>query len=682
MREPSPLTLDASVTVLTGVGPKAAQTLENLGVTTIKELLEYLPARLEDRSRVRPIRQLQANEDVVIEAEIIKVSSRKSARGRLMIQAKVADASGQTTALWFNQRYLLGLLKPGKRYYLYGQKRLNTSLNHPFFVKKIIAAPEVAPIYRTGAAINQAAWRKLFSSCRQLLQTWSDALPAEIVTAEGLAPLAAALERAHFPQTADDLLPAQTRLGFDELFRLAIQATKQKQDRLQRTGLPIAIDRAFLKGFSSKLPFTLTDGQRRAAWEIIQDLAQTHPMRRLLYGEVGSGKTAIAALATAAALNANKRVVLLAPTTALAAQHTATFRKLFTDPQRVALLTGAQKEGYETASIIVATHAAFYKVHQFENVGLVIIDEQHRFGVEERQQLLARSSERHFLMMTATPIPRSLAQTIFGSLDITYLAGKPAHQQQVKTVIFPSGSRAKIEEDIALRLKRGEPGYVICPLIENVEVEEETVHDDLFSLDRKAVTSEAKRLKARFPTARICLLNGRMSEAAKQKAVEDFKAGRVDILVSTTVVEVGIDNPAATWILIEDADQFGLSQLHQLRGRVGRGERSSVCYLADSGTTAIGHERLVALQKTHDGLKLAEEDLRLRGPGELTGLSQSGLPPLRYADWSDTARIRRAFNWAEKVLASGVAKNSALYNAYCNDGREQEKSRQGNESLV
>lgn len=655
--------LTTPVTELPGVGPKIAEVLESLGVRTIEDLLRYLPARLEDRSVVQLIAGLRAGEEVVIKVEIKKISSRKSNAGRLIIQAKVGDASGEINALWFNQRYLLGLLKPGEEYYLYGTKRLNKPLGHPFFVKKIINRPEVAPIYRSGAGLNQAAWRKFFNTCGYVLKHIPEPLPAEIIKAEKLPRLAECLEKAHFPTSAEDLGPAQTRLGFDELLLLALAITRQKHEREKLQAQPIPTDPIFLKKFTASLPFTLTAGQRQGAWAIVQDLARAQPTRRLLYGEVGSGKTAVAAIAVASALAAGGRAIILAPTTALAAQHLATFQQ-FLAPHgfSVALLTGEQKIGFETADLIVATHAAFYQMAKLANIGLIIIDEQHRFGVEERQKLLANFPQRHIIMMTATPIPRSLAQTIFGSLDITYLQGKPAHQRPVATEIFQPSERPKIEAAIEARLKKGEPGYVICPLIEELS---------------KAVTSEAKRLKERFPAARVGVLNGRMKEAAKQKIISEFQKGTVDILVSTTVVEVGIDNPSASWILIEDADRFGLSQLHQLRGRVGRGERPSVCWLADSGSGAIGRARLKALSETTDGLKLTEEDLRLRGPGELTGLSQSGLPALKYADWTDTGRVRRIFTIANRLIDGGLAKYPLLYEALNNYGQAENSKETG-----
>lgn len=642
---------------LPGVGPQVEKLLGQLGLKTVRDLLFYLPNRLEDRSRLKTIKGLTPGEDVVIHATVQKVGVRKSARGLLIVQAKVADESGEISALWFNQRYILTLLRPGQQYYFYGQKRIAPSLGNPFFVKKIISAPMIMPIYPTTAGLNQPVFQKLLTASRGLFTSLPDSIPINIRQAEKLPKLGVSLEKAHFPNRIDSLAEAKHRLGFDELLLLALSVGEQKKLRQQHKIPSLQINNEFLKRFVSSLPFTLTSGQRQAAWEIIKDLSSGRPMRRLLYGEVGSGKTAIAAIVSAAILNNKQRVIFLAPTTALAAQHAERLRQFFAPHDfSISLLTAGNQTDYETADCIVATHAVFHKLDQLHNIGLVVIDEQHRFGVNERQLLLENNPERHILMMTATPIPRSLAQTIFGYLDITYLMDKPPQQQKITTRRFTPSDRVKVEKEIKQRLENGEPGYVICPLIE----ETDEIAKDLFSLERRAITSEAKRLKLRFPSAQIAILHGRLKEEDKQKVINKFQAGRVDILVSTTVVEVGIDNPNATWILIEEADRFGLSQLHQLRGRIGRGAQASVCYLADSGALSIGQERLKALEKTDDGLVLAEEDLRLRGPGELAGLDQSGLPPLKYADWTDTERIRRVFAIATQLLDDGMAKYPVL----------------------
>jgi ATP-dependent DNA helicase RecG len=355
----------------------------------------------------------------------------------------------------------------------------------------------------------------------------------------------------------------------------------------------------------------------------------------------------VAIIAALAVIRSGRRVVLLAPTLALVSQLAAVTRELLASENvTIAVRTGVVKDDLDAADLVIGTHALLEQSAVLSNVGLVIIDEQHRFGVEERNHLLTQHPNTHLLMMTATPIPRSLAQTIFSHLELTTISGKPTHQQAVETVIFADGRRADVEKEIAVRLARGEPGYVICPLIEAGEQE----GADTSLVERRAVTKELARLKKVFPNRRIAMLHGRLKGVEKEQIITDWRAGAYDILLSTTVVEVGIDNPQASWVLIEEADRFGLSQLHQLRGRVGRGRARSVCFLADSGQSSLGQERLAVIQSTTDGLKLAEEDLRLRGPGELLGVAQSGLPLLRAMQWSDTAAIKKIFTAAQDLL--------------------------------
>ncbi len=655
--------LEDPVSALPGVGPAIEKKLKSLGVTTIRELLYYLPSRLEDQSNVQPIGQLRYSEPAVIKAEIRSVTSRRSKRGILLIQAKLQDETGLITALWFNQRYLLGTLHPGERRLFYGEKRLSPSLGNPFFVKKIITEPGIVPVYPTVAGLAQYSWRKMFQNAKMAIGELIEPFPPSILETEKLPGLAESLAAAHFPTSLTGLGAAENRLGFEELIGLAMAVNEQNVLRRRQKCPPIPIDKSLLAAVAANFSFQLTPGQRRVAWTIIQDLATGRPMRRLLYGEVGSGKTAVAALVAAAVLSAKKQVIILAPTTTLAAQHLNRFKQ-YLEPAgfSVDLLT-SETRGDEHADCLIATHAAFHGNRRWSKLGLVIVDEQHRFGVEQRLKLLTDRPSCHVLMMTATPIPRSLAQTIFRSLDVSYLTDKPIHQLPITTKVFSDGGRPTVEKEIQRRLDRDEPGYVICPLIEP-SAETPT---DMFALERKTVKGEVERLKKRFPRSAIGLLHGRLKETEKQRVIADFRTGKTLILVATTVVEVGIDHPAASWLLVEEADRFGLSQLHQLRGRVGRGERASVCFLSDSGVSALGHERLKVLQKTTDGLELAEEDLRLRGPGELTGLDQSGLPPLKYVDWRDRERISRIFEQAEKLAVRGLVKTPLLYKAKNDD---------------
>jgi ATP-dependent DNA helicase RecG len=462
---------------------------------------------------------------------------------------------------------------------------------------------------------------------------------------------------AHFGDNINQVLQAEKLFAFEELLTLALTVGQTKMRQTQQKCPPLKIDNKYLADFALTLPFKLTNGQRLAAWEIIQDLALSRPMNRLLYGEVGSGKTAISLLVAAAVIRNGKKVVMLTPTLALAHQQASVCSDILSKSSlKVAQITASRKDNCQDADLIIGTHALLQKKIKLQNIGLVIIDEQHRFGVEQRGQLLGPFPKAHVLMMTATPIPRSLSQTIFGHLDITYLLDKPAHQKEITTKIFLPSHRKAIEQEIENRLNQGEPGYVICPLIN--EPSEEL--SDLFSLERKNVEGEFKVLNERFPNFSIQMLHGRMKPKEKEKIISDFRAGKIDILLATTVVEVGIDNPKATWILIEEADRLGLSQLHQLRGRVGRGDKESVCYLSNSLNSSLGDMRLQALLSSSNGLDLAEKDLALRGPGEIVGLEQSGLPPLRYASWSDSSSLKKAFRIAQHISKEGLEKFPAL----------------------
>jgi len=646
-----PLSLTSTVGELKGVGPASQAALEQLGIVSVQDLLEYLPFRLEDRSKLVEINQLRFDEFSVIRGQVGAVSSRKSQKGTLIIQAKITDETGSIPALWFNQRYILRFLKKDDQVLLYGAKKVAPKLGNPFFVKAIIAKPEVLPIYHSSAGLTQNQLRRLFRQIKPIISQMRSLLPNQPDKTKQIL-----LERCHFDSSETSLGQLRRWLAEEELLLLALKILANQQ--IQKRQETLVVDVKPLKTVVDNLPFKLTDGQRQTAWEIIQDLASETVMRRILYGEVGSGKTIIAFLAAAAAIQAGQQVAFLAPTTTLAIQQAESAKKFF-EPlgYKVALVIGSLKEDSDHVDLIVGTQAVLGRKEQLDRLGLVIIDEQHRFGVRDRQELLQNRPEVALLMMTATPIPRSLAQTIFGHLAISYLRGRPAHQKEVKTVIFEPKERLGVEKEIRTRLERGEPGYVICPLIQSPN---EEVVETLFGQERKAISSEEKRLKKEFPNSTIGVLHGRLKNEQKEKILTNFKNGEIDILLSTTVVEVGIDNQRASWILIEEADRFGLSQLHQLRGRVGRGTAESICFLADSQTSPIGRERLEALCQTTDGLELAEKDLALRGPGEIIGFEQSGLPSLRFADWRDVELIKAAFALAKKIRNDGIAKYPAL----------------------
>lgn len=652
-----PPKLTDAVERLTGVGGYLTEKLAKLGVKRIQDLLELIPHRLEDRSQLAPISQLMFGRASVVIGTIESVHSRRSKRGVLIVQAKLRDQSGAINALWFNQRYLIGQLRSGTEIMLFGEKRIAPSLGNPFFVKKIITDLEVTPIYPTTAGLYQATIRRLMTAARPVINQFKDIVPVSIRAEHALPSRAEAVEASHFAEDPASLERAKKLLAFEELLVLATQVLLAKRERQELVSAPIQTDIAQLKATVAALPFKLTDGQRKAAWQIIGDLKLNYPMYRLLYGEVGSGKTAVAMIAASAVCKVGSQVVWLNPTAILARQQADVMRQILSPlGLKIALVTAEVKDDHLNADIIIGTHALLSPKTTFTRLGLIIVDEQHRFGVQQRQAILSRHPKTHLLMMSATPIPRSLAQSLFGHLDITYLLDKPLHQKPVKTIVFDEKQRPKVEKEIEEKIRDGQPGYVICPLID-AQIPSAPM---LFAAERKAITAEEKRLKRRFPTARVGVVHGRVGAEARGKVINLFRTGGVDILLSTTVVEVGIDNPLATWILIEEADRFGLATLHQLRGRVGRGERAAVCYLAQSVDSPLAAKRLEVLEQTSDGLKIAEADLALRGPGELVGLEQSGLPQLKHATFSDVDAIGDAFDAAEQILGEGLDKFHVL----------------------
>ncbi len=649
--------LNDSVSSLNGVGESIAAKLVNLDISTINSLCFYLPSRIEDLSHLTTISSLRPNEETVIQGEILRISSRRSQKGALIIQAQLFDDTGSISVLWFNQRFLLQQLRPGQKLYIVGAKKIAPKLSNPFFAKKIIAELGFVPIYPTTAGLTQGKIRTLIKQCSPACQQIASLLPTVYSKELGFPELGSQLARSHFQPKEEELAALKRRLGFEELFLLALRIRAAKKANPSLKGKSYKVDETLLQKLIGTLPFGLTASQKKAAWEIISGFNQASPTTRLLYGEVGSGKTAVALLVATLMWSNGQKVAWLNPTVSLAHQQAEVLIKYLSPlGVKVALVTSDQKVDATKADVIIGTQAILHRHQQIKNLGLVIADEQHRFGVEQRQLLLEKNPDAHLLMMTATPIPRSLAQTVFGHLAITYLTEQPKHQKPTQTIIFSEDGRQNVEAEIKKRLTQGESGYVICPLIKT----KEEVVTSLLAVERKAVSSELKRLEQEFPGTTIITLHGKLSADAKAAALEKFKATTPSILLSTTVVEVGIDNQQASWMLIEEADRFGLAQLHQLRGRIGRGETASVCFMSNSQTSDIGQERLRTIAKTTVGLELAEADLRLRGPGEIIGLEQSGLPALRYADWSNIDQVKKAFAIAQEIIDDGLDKYPKL----------------------
>lgn len=642
-----------------GVGEKTGQQFADAGIQTVGDLITFLPRTHEDFSHVTRIIDIAPGK-ATIQARCEKIATRPVRRGLRITTATLADETGKLQAVWFNQPYRETQLKTGEEFYFSGEFEFNFNryqLTNPS-AEKVSEMPvqtdRMLPVYRSIKGLKTTLVRKILSELRPLITMLPETLPDSIVKTEKLLSRSDAILGEHFPKTTEDISKAYERLAFEELFELLLASQLNRLENAKLEGWHIPFDQAVVKEFVAKLPFALTGAQRLAAWEILQDFEKSTPMNRLLQGDVGSGKTVVAGLAARQAAHEGYQTALMAPTEILAHQHAETLQRLLSPfGVTVGLLTGsvkgaARKELYNAikngdVQVVVGTHALIQDTVHFHKLGFVVIDEQHRFGVKQRQELLKKSVHMpHLLAMTATPIPRSLALTVYGELDISILNELPKGRLPIATKIWSPNSRTQLYGLVDAQLAEGRQAYVICSLI-----------DDNPENDIKSVQAEYKKLQnSVFKHRRIGLLHGKMLPSEKEEVMGNFAAGELDILVSTTVVEVGVDVPNATVMLIEDADRFGLSQLHQLRGRVGRSVHQSYCYLITS-TSAKPSQRLREVEKSNDGFYLAEVDLKLRGPGEIYGRAQHGALNLQIASLADTKLIARAQKAAKAFIESG-----------------------------
>ena len=649
--------LNDPVTKLRLVGPASEQALNHLGIKTIYDLLAYFPRAWDDLTQIQTISEIRPNEKINLKARVRKIADHRAWFRRMhLTEGLIEDETGSIIAVWFNQPFIKNYLREGKEYYFSGKAQFykeKLQLSNPAFEaakEDTIHTAGIIPMYELTEGITQKQIRYWLKSCLPLTSLIEDCLPSSIREKLRLAHIGYAVSQIHFPSSQESLEKARKRLSFDELFlfQLALSSFKKKIKSLPAPRIPF--DVSLVKKFVADLPFRLTNSQRLAAWEILKDLALSHPMNRLLEGEVGSGKTVVAGIAMLEVAKTGWQTVLLSPTEILAWQHYQTLQNLFEKSGlQIALLTGSRKIGspIEIANgntkIIVGTHALLQEHVKFEKIGLLVVDEQHRFGVRQRMALLSGEHESslvpHLLSMTATPIPRTLALAFYGDLDISVLRELPNGRKKVITKLVAPALRKTAYEFVRNEIKKGQQAYVVTPLIEESD-----------KLGAKAAMVEAEKLKKIFPGFQIGLLHGRLPAEKKKTVMEEFKAGKIQILVSTTVIEVGVDVPNATLMLIENAERFGLSQLHQLRGRVGRSNLQSYCLLFAENSGLAGIERLQALVKSNDGFALAEIDLKQRGAGEVLGTKQSGFVPFKIAKLSDRKLIKLAKEQAEQLL--------------------------------
>jgi len=662
--------IDSPITVIKGVSSSLAAKFNRLGVSTVRDLLYFFPHRHLDYSQRKLISQLTEGEEETIIAHVWQAQLVKLG-GRLGTEAIVGDESGNVRAVWFNNPYLARKLSTNTRIVLSG--RVSVFNGRYVFESpewelaedsELIHTGRLVPLYPLTQGLRPRQVRKLM---KQVVDQWAgqvtDFLPRELKERRELLELSQAISQAHYP--GDEVMKdrARVRLAFDELFLLHLGVMARKRDWQEgQPGRPLTPRRGMLDSFISSLPFELTSAQQRVLGELVEDLGQSRPMSRLLQGEVGSGKTVVAAAALLMSAASGYQGAFMAPTEILAEQHFATigqllsrvgqemvvadylrsYSGLLSRPLTVALLIGDLNQAGKQAlqqqvrdggvDILIGTHALIQKGVEFEQLGLAVVDEQHRFGVAQRSALRQKGFNPHVLVMTATPIPRTLALTLYGDLDLSAIDELPPGRQVIKTKWLGPEQRDSAYAFLRRQAAKGHQAFIICPLIEESE-----------AVQARAAIAEYRRLSQEvFPELKLGLLHGRMSAAEKDEAMRHFRSGELNILVSTPVVEVGIDVPEATVMLVESADRFGLSQLHQFRGRVGRGQEQSYCLLLAQNPSEVARARLDIIEKTRDGFALAEEDLKLRGPGEFFGTRQSGLPDLRMAQLSDVGLLELA----------------------------------------
>ena len=656
--------LNTPLSSFPGVGPARAKALEKLGLSTAGDLMTYFPRDYEDRTRRSDIRSAPVDAPVCISALVAEVPRLSRIRKGLEItKVKVVDGAGAMEVSFFNQSYVKNALVPGQEYVFYGKVEgfgLRRQMTNPVFEREDRArfTGRIMPVYPLTAGVSNnllsGLTQRAVPDCAALMP---ETMSADLLARHGLAQAAFSYQNIHFPASFEALELARRRLIFEELFTLSAGLALLKERRSRGAGPAMA--GADPGGFEALLPFSLTGAQRRTIAECAADMASGRPMNRLVQGDVGSGKTAVAAACAWLAHQSGYQSAMMAPTEILAEQHYRSLTALLAPARMVVgLLTGSMKAAEKRKvyaalqsgdiHFVVGTHALLSEGVGFQNLGLVVTDEQHRFGVEQRAALAAKGGgavHPHTLVMSATPIPRTLALIIYGDLDLSVIDELPPGRMPVKTLLVGESKRARMYGFVRDQVAAGRQVYIVCPAIAD---DPETAAQDL-----KYVTEYAATLQGQvFPDLRVGLVHGKMKARDKEAAMAAFAAGEMDILVSTTVIEVGVDVANANLIVIENADRYGLSQLHQLRGRVGRGRHQSWCVLVSDNRSPDTRARLKVLVDTTDGFKIAEEDLKLRGPGDFFGRRQHGLPVLRVADLNaDTRILKEAQDAAGELLA-------------------------------
>lgn len=656
--------LDSPITKLPGIKEAMAQKLARLGVETIGDFLTLYPRRYDDYRSLKPINRLEYGEEVTIIAQVWETRKRDIRNGRSIVTSTLSDGTATIEASWFNQPWLVNKLKPGTQVVISG--KVDQYLGRLTFQspeweeldKNLVHTGRIVPVYPLTKGLTA---KRLRNHIKRTVDYWTnrlaDPLPAESRERLNLLPLDEAVRQIHFPDDWDKLEAARRRLAFDELLLIQLGVLRQRQAWQAQPAHPINIDQAALERLLRALPFQLTQAQRAALDEVARDLQKDVPMSRLVQGDVGSGKTVVALAAMVLTALDGGQTAILAPTEILAEQHFKGMSNLLLPIGQalghefnLRLLTGStpaaeraellQKLAAGEVDILVGTHAIIQSDVEIKNLRLAVIDEQHRFGVQQRGALREKGFNPHMLVMTATPIPRTLALTLYGDLDLSIIDEMPPGRQEIETRWLTPKERERAYSFIQAQIEKGRQAFIICPLVEESD-----------KTEARSAIEEHKRLQTKvFPRLKLGLLHGRMKSDEKENVMMAFRDGQIHILVSTSVVEVGIDVPNATVILIEGANRFGLAQLHQFRGRVGRGEHKSYCLLLADSVTPEAENRLQAVERTNNGFELAEEDLRMRGPGEFFGTRQSGLPDLKLVKLTDVRLLELARQEAQLIF--------------------------------
>ena len=650
---------DSNIQYIGGIGPSKAAQLAKLGIYTIRDLVEYYPRRYEDRSQIKKIAALTAGQTEAFQGIIINIRESRPRRGLSILRINVRDDTGVADLVWFNQSYL-------KKKYKVGQEALSFGKIERFAGKLQVNNPElevldgaegistaILPVYSCGDSFSQKMFRQFVRAGLDAIP-FAETLPSGVLEEYRLLPKDKALQAIHFPAANECIEQARRRLAFEELFFLQYGLLCIRQTNKQFLGIKHAPDSELVQNFQQKIPFEFTNDQLTVIKEIKSDMEDTKPMQRLVQGDVGSGKTVVAGVALVKTVENGYQGAMMAPTEILAEQHYQTLSRLMAPLGiRLAVLTGKltrrtreevlERLKHGTVDLVIGTHALIEADVAFKQLGLVVTDEQHRFGVSQRAKLQAKGKMPDVLVMTATPIPRTMALTVYGDLDVSLIRQLPPGRKPIKTLYYNSRKRQEVYQGILREIEKGRQAYVVCPLVEDSD-----------KSDLQSATGLYEELTDTYFRETPCgLLHGRMKPQEKDAVMSAFYQGELKILIATTVIEVGVNVPNATIMVIEDAERFGLSQLHQLRGRIGRGEHQSYCVLLSDAVNSEARERLRLMTQISDGFTLAEKDLMLRGPGQFFGTRQHGIPDLKIADiLKDTDILIEARKAAQKAIAA------------------------------